>query len=197
MRRHALALALALGLLPAGPLPGAPAPPGRLVTAEVVLRLDDPGSLNAVAAKLRSAPVLREVVGWQKVREMSCIKAEKDPAGWLASRLEVTGDPKGLSMTLRLVNCPRKDALALLGEVVRVYQQRVSAESAYLRAIQAEAVMQQQRLVRLQVRGQAGGLLILQAPVQVGGRLETVHTARPASGPSLVLKPPRLIYSSR
>jgi hypothetical protein len=192
-----LALALALGLLPAGPAPAAPAPPGRLVTAEVVLRLDDPGSLNAVAAKLRSAPVLREVVGGQKVRQMTCIKGEKDPAGWLASRLEVTGDPKERSMTLRLVNCPRKDARALLGEVVRVYQQRVGAESAYLRAIQADSVMLPQLNVQ-QVMGQAGGggLVILQAPVQVGG-LSTLHRPAPASGPSLVLKPPRLIYNSR
>jgi hypothetical protein len=192
-----LALALAFGLLPAGPAPAAPAPPDRMVTAEVVLRLDDPGALNAVAAKLRSAPVLREVVGWQKARQMSCIKAETDPAGWLASRLEVTGNPKERSMTLRLVSCPRKDALALLGEVVRVYQQRVSAESAYLRAIQAEEVMLQQLNVRLQLRGQAGGgLVILQAPVQAGG-LRTLHRPAPASGPSLVLKPPRLVYNSR
>jgi hypothetical protein len=193
-----LALALALGLLPAGLAMGAPAPPDRLVTAEVVLRLDDPAALNAVAAKLRSAPVLRVVVGGQKVREMSCIKAEKDPAGWLASRLEVKGNPKERSMTLRLVNCPRKDALALLGEVVRVYQQRVRAESAYLRAIQAEAAMQQQLNVQLQVMGQAGGggLVILQAPVQVGG-LSRVHRPAAASGPSLVLKPPRLISNSR
>jgi len=176
MRRHALALALALGLLPAGQAMGAPAPPDRLVTAEVVLRLDDPAALNAIAAKLRSAQVLREVVGGQKVRQMTCIKGEKDPAGWLASRLEVTGDPKGLSMTLRLVNCPRKDALALLGEVVRVYQQRVSAESAYLRAIAADSVMPQQLDVQRQMMGQA--------PVQVWGS-------------SLVLKPPRLIYTSR
>src|SRR5882724_3442057 len=90
MRRHALMAALALGLLAAGTSLAAPAPPDRLVTAEVVLRLDDPAALTAVAGKLRSAAVLREVVGWQKVRQMSCIKGEKDPAGWLASRLEVT-----------------------------------------------------------------------------------------------------------
>ena len=99
-------------------------------------------------------------------------------------------------MTLRLVNCPRKDALALLGEVVRVYQQRVSAES-HIRALQANAAMRQQLLVQ-QVMGQAGGggLVILQAPVDVGG-LRTVRADRPASGPSLVLKPPRLVYNSR
>ena len=197
MRRHSSALALALGLLPAGPAPGAPAPPVRLVSAEVVLRVNDPAAVPRLAARLKSRAVLGELARWQTTRQLGCLMGVADPAEWLASRLEVSGNPKERSMTLRLVNCPRKDALALLGEVVRVYQQRVSAESAYLRAIQAEAVMQQQRLVRLQVRGQAGGLLILQAPVQVGGRLETVHTARPASGPSLVLKPPRLIYSSR
>jgi hypothetical protein len=113
---------------------------------------------------------------------------------------EVTGNPKERSMTLRLVNCPRKDALALLNEVVRVYEQRVSPESR-LRHLNAEvellvrpqAVMQLQ-LAQLQVAGAVQGNVMV--PVQVWGHV-TPPAASTAAGPSLVLKPPRLIYNSR
>jgi hypothetical protein len=196
-----LALALALGLLPAGPLPGAPAPPVRLVSAEVVLRVNDPAAVPRLAARLKSRAVLGELARWQTTRQLGCLKGVADPAEWLASRLEVSGNPKERSMTLRLVNCPRKDALTLLNEVVRVYEQRVSPESR-LRHLNAEvdllvrrqqAVMQLQ-LAQVQVAGAVQGNVMV--PVQVWGHV-TTPVASAAAGPSLVLKPPRLIYNSR
>src|SRR5262249_51227185 len=149
-------------LLPAGPAPGAPAPPVRLVSAEVVLRVNDPAAVPRLAARLKSRAVLGELARWQKTRQLGCLMGVADPAEWLAWRLEVSGNPKERSMTLRLVNCPRKDALALLNEVVRFYEQRVSPESR-LRHLNAE--------VDLLVRRQAVMQLQL-AQVQVAGAVQ-------------------------
>jgi hypothetical protein len=192
-----LALALALGLLPAGPAPGAPAPPVRLVSAEVVLRVHDPAAVPALLALLKSRAVLGELARWEKTKQLGCLKGVADSVAWLAARLELTGNPKERSMTLRLVNCPRKDALALLTEVVRVYEQRVSPESRlrYTQIAVEQLAAQQALVFQLQaVGGQVQGNVMVAPQVWA---FNEVRAVRPAAGPSLVLKPPRLIHTSR
>jgi hypothetical protein len=93
-------------------------PPHRLVTAEAVLKpLGNPRDL---AAKVVSAPFLTGVAGSRAGQ--AGLRWERDPAAWLAARLNAAVDPDRGTVTLRLEGCPRRGAVSLLSAVVEAYK---------------------------------------------------------------------------
>jgi hypothetical protein len=132
----------------------APVPPPRLVTAEAVLKPPG-GNPREVAAKLASAPFLSGVVKSRPAAQAT-LRYECDPAGWLGSRLKPVVDPDRGTVTLRLVDCPRKDAVALLSAVVAAYKADLLGlghETARLR----EKELLVRLLIAQQLNAQAGG----------------------------------------
>src|SRR5690349_6959824 len=113
MTRHAWTVGLALCV---GPLAvAAPAPPQRLATAEAVV-VPLKGNPREVAAWLLSPQTLSSLAQSQAGR--ACLKGEKDIPMWLSKRLRATVDEGRKSVTIRLADCPRADAVALLTAVV-------------------------------------------------------------------------------
>jgi hypothetical protein len=152
MPRHTWALAVALCAPALGS--AAPAPQQRLVTAEAVVAPHKANPREA-ATRLTSATVLEGVVRSQAAARLACLRGEKDPARWLAARLRVSVDDKRDHVVLRLVDCPRSDAIALLTAVVEAY----TGGSRHDRAVYAA---QQQREAQIQFliavqAAQAGG----------------------------------------
>jgi hypothetical protein len=120
MSKRFLAVSLALCAPFAG---AAPAPPVRLVTAEAVLK-PPRGNPRELAAMLTSAQFLSGVAKSRPVvlGRLGGLRYEKDPASWLAARLKADVDDGRGTVTLRLVDCPRKDAVARLSAVVEAYK---------------------------------------------------------------------------
>jgi hypothetical protein len=119
MRRPAWAAALTLCASCAAL--AAPAPPARVAAAEAVVK-PPRGDPKGLAAKLASAPFLGAVARSKGAASLGCLSGEKDPAAWLAARLKLATDESRGTVTLRLVNCPARDAVALLNAVVEAYK---------------------------------------------------------------------------
>jgi hypothetical protein len=119
MPRHAWALLLAL--CAAGSVYAAPAPPARLVTAETVVKPLQ-GGPRELATRLLSAPLAGAAVRSREAVALGCLSGEKNPTSWLATRLRVSVDEVRGTVTVRLVDCPRRDAVALLSAVVEAYK---------------------------------------------------------------------------
>src|SRR5262245_31370989 len=106
MKSSACALALCI---PAVAL-AAPAPSLRLVTAEAVVK-PPKGNPRGVAAQLAMTPAfLAAQPHGSALRSMDLA----NPSTWLASRVQMTADEKHGTITLRVVGCPSKEAVALL-----------------------------------------------------------------------------------
>lgn len=119
MPRHAWTLLLAL--CASGLAYAAPVPPTRLVTAETVVKPLQ-GGPRELATRLLSAPLAGAAVRSREAVALGCLSGEKNPTAWLAARLRVSVDEVRGTVTVRLVDCPRRDALALLSAVVEAYK---------------------------------------------------------------------------
>jgi hypothetical protein len=157
MSWRVLALSLAL-CAPYGAL-AAPVPPVRLVTAEAAVK-PPRGNPRELAAKLTSAPFLDGVAKSRPVvlGRLGGLRYEKDPASWLAARLKADVDTDHGTVTLRLIDCPRRDAVALLSAVVEAYKAEVLSRSrnAEKAREQRDAIVQFVILRQLNANAQAG-----------------------------------------
>ena len=88
--------------------------PGYVVTSWNAVVAPPKGNPREVAAQLRS-----ESVGAVARAGLRCLKGKEDPAGWLAARLRTSVDEKRGTLTIRLVDCPKADAVTLLGALRR------------------------------------------------------------------------------
>jgi hypothetical protein len=92
---------------------------------------------------LTSRPLLNAVLRSRAAASLGCLSSQKNPHDWLASRLKAAVDSDRGTVTLRLVDCPRKDAVALLTAAVEAYKAEVlgaGREGAKLR--EREALVQ-------------------------------------------------------
>lgn len=169
MTRHAWTLVLVLST--ASLTLAAPAPPQRLVTAEAVVA---PPKANPreVSAKLLSGPILSATVRSSPAQSLACLREEKDPSAWLASRLRTTIDEKKGTLTIRLADCPKADAVAVLTAVVEAYKSiarqdlRAGSSAAELEIEQRQARMGRALRLKVLVGAQnariAGGQLLME-----------------------------------
>jgi hypothetical protein len=148
MPRHAWALFLAL--CASGSVKAAPAPPARLVTAEAVVKPLQ-GGPRELATRLSSAPLAGAAARSRDAVALGCLSGEKNPASWLAARLRVSVDEVRGTVTVRLVDCPRRDAVALLSAVVAAYKAdalgrgRASTSARYEQAVVFQALIAAQQ----------------------------------------------------
>jgi hypothetical protein len=180
MRREVSALALVLGLLPTVPAPAAPAPPPRLGSAEAVVAYTGPDARQA-ASRLHSALVLDAVVRAREGRRLGCLAREKDPAVWLAARLRARVVRGGRAIAIRVVDCPRKDALPLVWAVVGAYQTHVCPERSFL----DDAGARLDEALRARIKGRAADHDVHAAEARL--------RAAEARLKAVVLQPPRLV----
>lgn len=133
MPRTAWTLALALSATHAAT--AAPVPPPRLVTAEAVIR-PMRVSPQDFAARVVSATFLDGVAKAAGVK--GGLRWGDYPVPWLAARLTATVDADRGTVTLRLADCPRRDAVALLSAVVEAYKAGLQASRS---AVDKETVV--------------------------------------------------------
>jgi hypothetical protein len=144
MPSHAWTLLLAL--CASGPVYAAPVPPARLVTAETVVKPLQGGPRD-LATRLLSAPLTGAAARSRAAVALGCLSGEKNPSAWLAARLRVTVDEVRGTVTIRLVDCPRRDAVALLSAVVEAYKAdalgrgRASINARYEQALVFQALV--------------------------------------------------------
>jgi hypothetical protein len=182
--------AVALAVCASGAALAAPVPPPRLVTAEAVLKPPKGGS-GDLAAKLTSRPLLNSVLRSKAAASLGCLRWENDPHAWLASRLKAGVDSGRGTVAIRLADCPRKDAVALLTAVVEAYK------ADLLQGGLSAAQEKEMRLVRLiiaqQVNGQAG---VNGAFQLVGSTLEAAEGGlSKAEVDASVLQTPRIVQA--
>jgi hypothetical protein len=176
MSRSFLAFSLAL-CAPCAAL-AAPAPPARLVTAEAVLR-PPRGNPRDLAARLASAPFLAGVT-------------KSRPPGWLASRLKAVVDADRGTVTLRLTDCPRKDAVALLGAVVEAYKAEFMGQVVTTAKLREREVLVRFLIVRqLNANAQAGVNGAIQLNESNAEMVEAGPTKTEVD--ASVLQPPRVV----
>src|SRR4051794_20080738 len=80
---------------------GAPVPPARVGTAEVVVALMG-ANPQEVVQKLRSRAVLDAIARSDEARRLRCVRLDKDPGAWLATRLKTSVDEKLGVLTIRV-----------------------------------------------------------------------------------------------
>jgi hypothetical protein len=96
-----------------------------------------------------SSPFLGGVATSQAAAR-SGLRHEKNPAGWLAARLKATVDAGRGTVTLRLVDCPRKDAVVLLSAVVEAYGAKLLGRGRKAAQLREREVLVQLMLVNQQ-----------------------------------------------
>jgi hypothetical protein len=165
MPRHALTLAVAL-FAPALAF-AAPAPAVRLVTAEAVI-VPLKGNPREVAARLTSTSALTSVA--RSPAASRRLAGVSDPTRWLGSRLQASVDEKRGAVTLRLADCPGKDAVELLTAVVEAYKAEAFQTDALAAAKMYEMAFAQ------------GGMKVQQA-----GQVQLVFAARAAGRGRLMI----------
>jgi hypothetical protein len=189
MSRRFLALSLAL-CVPCAAV-AAPAPPPRLVTAEAVLK-PMRGNPRESAAVLTSRTILNAALRSKAAASLGRLRWEKDPVNWVASRLKATVDADRGTVTVRLADCPRQDAVALLSAVVEAYKADLLGQGRAAAAAQYERAVLVQALVAAQ-RQNAGGLPIpIAVTIDVAGRHEGGWPSK-AEVDASVLRAPRVV----
>ncbi|MFO0842200.1 MAG: hypothetical protein U0797_07330 [Gemmataceae bacterium] len=142
-----------------------------------------------MAAKLVSKPLLAAVVR-SRAEVLTRLAGGQGPTAWLGARLRASADADG-AVTLRLVDCPRRDAVTLLAAVLDAYK------ADLLQGGRATAqAKEQEALVRFLIVAQQGNG---QAPGNVAVRLmgsiemEADRGLTRAEVDGSVLQPPRIV----
>lgn len=165
-----------------------PVPPPRLVTAEAVLKPVRNGPRD-LAALLTSWPVLNAALR-SRATALGCLRHERDPHAWLKSRLKVAVDSDRGTVTLRLADCPRQDAVTLLSAVVEAYKVEVLG-----RGPNSAKAREREVLVRLLIANQMNAQVAVNGAVQQLVLTNGVSNAGPtkAEVDSCVLQAPRVV----
>src|SRR4051812_19786087 len=117
--KQAFLMSLAVALAASAAL-AAPSPTPRTAAAEFTLSAGNDEGAKQLVERIRSYTFLDGVARRADAGKLTCLKGEPNKAAWLASHLQAevkeTKD-QGKVLRVRLVDCPARDALALVKSV--------------------------------------------------------------------------------
>ncbi len=147
----------------------APVPPPRTGVAEAVFGPTSRGAQEVRRSLLSAMP---RALQSEKVKNLSCLKGEKSPTGWVEKHLRAE-EASGGAVRVRLEGCRPNEALALLTALVGAYEagRRAGFEYEVVTRVQLQGGWARGNIVLNEVNVSAGtqrGPAVLQRPRLVG-----------------------------
>jgi hypothetical protein len=175
-------------LLIVGSLDSAPAPIPREGAAEAVLGapLDRDGR-SIIRSQLQS--LFHEVLRTERVRNLNCLRGERDPHTWLSKRLHVENDKAKKGVRVRLEGCTPREALTLLTAIVEAHSTKHTRERAER---QLYVDRRKEVLVRFAALRNARG-----AGIEIDEMTNRLRDMEAMLSVPAVIQPPRLVSKGR